>query len=136
MRLDADTLDVIDDKTFLTASHCWDNSIQISQSGHFLGMVLGDGNPRGIRLWQLDASTGEMKNKMVYYCKVKHMTSSTRQSGSGPKTYPKLVLLIAISMMRFARSLFVFLSLSFSLCLSLYGSTRQYTIVSIGNLAH
>ena len=96
MRLDADTLDVIDDKTFLTASHCWDNSIQISKSGHFLGMVLGDGNPRGIRLWQLDASTGEMKKKMVYYCKVKHMTSSTRQSGSGPKTYPKLVSLMSI----------------------------------------
>ena len=89
MRLDADTLDVIDDKKYLTASHCWDNSIQLSKSGRFLGMVLGDGNPRGIRLWELDAMTGDMKKKMVYYCKTRHMTSSSRPSSSGVKTYSK-----------------------------------------------
>jgi len=77
--MDADTLEVTN--LGPTASRSYSNSIVLTEDGRFLGVDLGDREPRGILLTKFDTEPQIKEEMLVYTFKTKHATTGNNSFG-------------------------------------------------------
>ncbi|CAJ1358874.1 unnamed protein product [Effrenium voratum] len=78
-------------RTSAAASHSWANSLHVSEKEDFyLGMDLGDAYPRGIQVWELEASSSGKQHRVVYRNKILHRSSDTTLSGKVVPVYEEI----------------------------------------------